>query len=81
MKLYDDLFVALAAAGASLRIVNGKLRAGPADRLSDKLRVAIREHRERLLVARCEVCSVPTGGYGTCDEHDAFREEQPCHEE
>jgi len=72
---YTDLFSHLAAAGVTLCAVDGHLRAGPAERLTDELRAAIREHREALLSARCEVCGEPTGGYGFCDAHDPFADE------
>lgn len=71
---YPDLFPTMAAAGVTIRVVDGGLRAGPAERLTDELRAAIREHRERLLAARCRVCGAPTGGYGTCDTCDPFGE-------
>jgi len=74
---YSDLIPALAERGVTLSVVDGRLRAGPPDRLTDDLRGAIREHRERLLAARCEVCGAPTGGYGTCDAHDAFGKGEP----
>jgi hypothetical protein len=72
-----DLFSALAAAGVTLCCVDGCLRAGPSERLTDELRDAIREHREALLAARCEVCGAQTGGYGTCAAHDPFAEPTP----
>ncbi|MBM3494199.1 MAG: hypothetical protein FJX72_07750 [Armatimonadetes bacterium] len=72
---YPDLFPMMAAAGVSLRVVDDGLRAGPAERLTDELRSAIREHREALLSARCEVCGSQTGGYGFCDAHDPLADE------
>jgi hypothetical protein len=71
----EGLFSMMAAAGVTIRAVDGGLRAGPADRLTDELRAAIREHRERLLAVRCEVCGSLTGGYATCDRHDPFADE------
>jgi len=72
---YADLFAQLAAAGVTLRPAGDGLRAGPRDRLTDHLRSAIREHRERLLAVRCERCGAPTAGYGLCDACDPFRED------
>jgi len=72
---YPDLFPTMAAAGVTIRVVDGGLRAGPSDRLTDDLRAAIREHRERLLAARCAVCGAPTAGYEACTKHDPFGEE------
>ncbi|NLI00662.1 MAG: hypothetical protein GX446_14340 [Chthonomonadales bacterium] len=67
-----DLFPKIAAAGVTLRVVDGALRAGPVEALTDELRAAIREHREALLAARCQHCGEPTAGYGFCDAHDPF---------
>ncbi len=72
---YADLFPALAAAGVTLRLRDGRLLAGPGDRLTPELRTAIREHRERLLAARCERCGEPSAGYGYCDRCDPFAED------
>ena len=74
---YAAIFERLASAGVSIRVVEGSLRAGPSERLTDELRDAIREHREALLAVRCEVCGAQTGGYGTCAAHDPFAEPTP----
>jgi len=70
-----DLLVTLAERHIDVTVVDGRLHAGPRDRLTDHLRSAIREHRERLLAVRCERCAALTAGYGLCDACDPFRED------
>jgi hypothetical protein len=59
---YPDLFATMAAAGVTIRVADDGLQAGPSERLTDELRSAIREHRERLHAARCGSAVRPPEG-------------------
>ena len=69
-----NLLVALARGRIDVDVVGGKLQVKPAQRLTEELIAAIREHRAALLNARCETCGQPTGGYGYCDRCGPFGE-------
>jgi len=70
---YEELLSALGAGGFDVIPDGPLLRVRPAARLTDELRAAIREHRDRLLAARCELCGRRSGGYGFCRSCDPFR--------
>lgn len=71
------LLVRLAEGQFHIAPDGAELLVRPAHRLTPELIAAIREHKDRLLAARCDVCGVRSGGYGTCPQHDPFREEGP----
>ncbi len=72
MLTFAELRFMLESAGVILRLHKGRLTAGPASCLTDELRANIREHRERMITARCERCGAPSLGFDFCDDCDPF---------